>query len=299
MRRLPGSGGQLIDDKNLPKDVVAFNPSIAYPYIYLRGNKQTPLGEENFILMHNEKTNTTDTIDNLGNILQKNTNRYKGLEDLRICHFQNNLWFTATSTHANVTMNSELVIGHFDTQVKRIEKISHVDLGRPPVKNVCPFVYDSKLCLLDIYQKKLYTVESKNDDKGKWIQYVATNFKNISCGAGLDIDNFRGSTSPIHLHGTIYGCVVHDVIFNDSPMQNVQLAYMHHWIEIDMHSGQVTFVSTPFWVVTFGVEFISGIHKVEQKEGQPCDRIDIYMGVHDKVPYKFETRVSYLRVGKL
>ena len=45
---------------------------------------------------------------------------------------------------------------------------------------------------------------------------------------------------------------------------NAKLAYMHYWIEIDMNLGQVTYISSPFWVTTFGIEFISGINKEKE-----------------------------------
>jgi hypothetical protein len=302
LRHLPGQGGKLLDEAQLPPGHVVFNPSIAWPYIYMRGNKQNLIDEDNYIILHNIQTQQSTTINNLENILQKNMNRYRGLEDLRIVHYKNKLWFTATSTHASPSMNSELVVGYFNDQKTRIERISHVPLGKPPIKNVCPFVYDDKLCIFDIYKKELHEIGdifTSTDILPKptlpgavgWKSFIAMNCRKITTGSGLDIENFRGSTSPVHLHGSTYGCIVHDVIFNESSDQRTQLAYLNHWIEIDMNLAQVTFISSPFWVFTFGIEFISGMYIVG-------DNVELYAGVQDKSALKYITTLSFLRHGK-
>ena len=294
IRHLPGQGGKLIEEKQLPPENVVFNPSIAYPIIYMRGVKQTQNAEENYIILYNIETTQSQTIAGLSNVLQKNVNRYQGLEDLRICNYKDRLWFTATTTHASPAMNSEVVVGYFNGAKTSIEALSYIPLGKPPVKNICPFVYKSKLLLFDIYKKQIYEVIDKKT--GQTITNTTKSFDvakllPISVGANLDIDNFRGSTSPVHLHGSLFGCVVHDIIFNDSTQQVTQLAYMHYWIEIDVESGQVSFVSSPFWVTTFGVEFVSGI----RIDGE---NVELYLGVQDKTAVKYVTNLSGLRSGK-
>jgi hypothetical protein len=291
LRRLPGKAEKLLDEKQLPPEHVVFNPSIAFPYIYIRGNKQTPNDESNYIILYNCETKQSSTIDNLENILQKNVNRYKGLEDLRLCMYKNKLWFVATTTHASDKMNSECVVGYFNNSKTAIERISVVPLGDPPVKNICPYIYDSKLCLFDIYKQKIYEVIDISDNKGIWQSFGVSLRSNITTGGGLDIENFRGSTSLVHLHGNLYGCVVHDVIFCENAEQKVQLAYMHHWIEIDLSLSQITFVSSPFWIVTFGLEFVSGIHK-------NGDIVELYFGLQDKLAFKYMTTLAFLRHGK-
>lgn len=294
LRRLPGQGGKLIDEKSLPPNNIVFNPSIAYPYIYMRGNKQTPIDEINYIILYNIETKQSTTIQGLENILVKNTNRYRGLEDLRICNYQGKLWFVGTCTHANSTMNSEVVVGYFNDTKTNIERISHLSLGKPPVKNICPFVYENKLCIFDIYKKEIYEIENQTDEKtGKWEKFVATHRRQISAGAGIDIENFRGSTSPVHLHGNLYGCIVHDIIYNDSPEKLTQLAYLHHWLEIDMNRAEVTFVSTPFWINKLGVEFISGLHIAPDGEN-----VELYLGIDDQLAVKYITKLAFLRNGR-
>jgi hypothetical protein len=262
---------------------------MAYPYIYLRANKQNITDEENYIILYNCESKMSTIITNLENILQKNVNRYRGLEDLRLCHYDNKLWFVATSTHATKTMNSEVVVGYFNDDKTAIERISYVSLGKPPVKNICPFVYENKLCLFDIYKKTIYHVTDVTN-KNVWKSFSAVKIGDITCGKNLDIDNFRGSTSLVHLHGNIYGCVVHDVILNDNIEQKIQLAYMHYWVEIDMNLKQITNISSPFWLITFGIEFVSGIYMHE-------NIIELYLGVQDKYAFKYTTTLAHIRNG--
>jgi len=290
MRRLPGNSDKLFDETQLPEGHIVFNPSMAYPYIYLRANKQNETDEENYILLYNCLTNTSTVIGNLENILEKNVNRYRGLEDLRLCNFEDKLWFVATCTHASKSMNSELVVGYFNDTKTAIERISYVYLGKPPVKNVCPFVYNSKLCLFDIYKQTIYEIGNVKNEKQQWQAFKAIKIGDITCGKNLDIENFRGSTSLVHLHGNLYGCVVHDVIFTENAHHKTQLAYMHYWLEIDMNLKQVTNISTPFWLVTFGVEFVSGICMKDNV-------IELYFGVQDKLAFKHTTTLALLRNG--
>jgi len=290
MRKLPGKGEKLFDEKQLPEGHVVFNPSMAYPYIYLRANKQTSIDEDNYIILYNCETKTTSIITNLENLLEKNINRYRGLEDLRLCNYENKLWFVATCTHANKSMNSETVVGYFNKDTTAIARVSYVNLGAPPVKNICPFIYDSKLCLFDIYKKHIYQLTEIKNSKNEWQSFAAVKIGDITCGNNLDIDNFRGSTSLVYLHGSLYGCVVHDVILNENEQHKSQLAYMHHWIEIDMNSKQVTNISTPFWLITFGLEFVSGIYMKENV-------IELYLGVQDKFAFKYTTTLQLIRNG--
>jgi hypothetical protein len=67
---------------------------------------------------------------------------------------------------------------------------------------------------------------------------------------------------------------------------------LHHWLEIDVVRGVVTFVSSPFWVAHWGIEFVSGI------ERRPDGAIRIYLGVKDQDAMICETTLYDLRVGK-
>jgi hypothetical protein len=103
----------------------------------------------------------------------------------------------------------------------------------------------------------------------------------------------RGSTSPVYLHGNTWGFVVHDIIFNDDLRLVTRLSYIHHWVEMDMERGVVTFISTPFWCVHWGIEYISGIRYNKETE-----ELDLMLGVQDQEAVLIKTTLQDLRVGK-
>ena len=287
IRKLPCSMYCMLADENtLPANIAVYNPSKSKNWLYIRKTELNITGEINSIVMKH----TTGSIVNISSpydLLTKTVNLFRGLEDLRICEFKDRVWFSAACTHISENMDNELVIGVFNQDVSGIERVQMVDIGSKPVKNVIPFVFNDTLLLLDIYLNKIYELKTE-EETGKW--YV-TVFKTLQPAAGVSTEKYRGSSAPIHINGTVFGCVVHDIIFNDNNSLVTRLSYLHHWIEFDIATGLITFISTPFWIYHWGVEYVSGIEKTEKG-------IDLYLGIRDKIPMRIETTLSNLRVGK-
>jgi hypothetical protein len=301
IRHLPGTASKIIDEKIIPQNNVFFNPSVAWPILYIRRNEHFKTKEINSIFLYNLENRKNYVINSPMHILQKNCNLFTGIEDLRICWFKDNLWFSGTCTHVSPNMTSELVIGYFNKDLNAIERFSHVDIGSIPVKNVCPFVANGELLLFDIYKSAIYTctdvyepVDPANANanaKPKWKKFAATKIKSLIAAPGLSIDGFRGSTSPVHLHGNTYGVIVHDIIFNDQATLITRLSYLHIWMEFDVTTGVVSFVSTPFWLANWGIEYVSGFMIKNEV-------VTIYLGVNDQTAASFTTTIQDLRVGK-
>lgn len=289
IRHLPCNPSLLVNRDNVPKNVVLFNPSASGSYIYIRANEHSAVDEYNYVLMYNEKTKQLHRIESPMDILKPSANLFKGIEDLRIMEFQDRIWFSGTTTHASYKMTNELIVGYFDKNMTRVEKMSVVDIGSLPVKNVCPFVWKNKLHLLDIFLKKIYEVNI-DEESG---EIVATLEKQIQYGSGIEPKAYRGSTSPVHLHGNIWGFVVHDIIFNDELRLVTRLSYIHHWVEMDMERGMVTFVSSPFWCAHWGIEYVSGI-----KYNKANNKVELFLGIQDMNPMQIETSLPDLRAGK-
>ena len=297
IRHLPSHLSTLVDEKSIPPNTCLFNPSVAHPILYIRQNVYAATKQENSVLLVDTEKKKQYNIACPFNMLRPNCNMFQGIEDLRICWFNNMLWFTATSTHASQNNMSEMLVGHFSKDLTRVERMSYVDLGVKPAKNVCPYVVDNKLHLLDIYTMAIYEVTDSCSDSDN-SKYVATKVKSLVYGAGLpgpsmQGSKFRGSTSPVHLHGNTWGCVVHDIIFNDQTVLVTQLSYIHHWIEFDVVSGVISFISTPFWVAKWGIEFISGIQLADDRKG-----VSLYIGIEDKSCIQCHTTLANLRYGK-
>ena len=286
----------LLDPKSIPKNHVLLNPSIAGDMIYIRDIEQTATQHVNHVVLHNKNTGTTMKVDVPMDMIAPSLGYYVGLEDLRLCLFNGRTYFTATCTHASMRQQSEMVIGVFSEDCHSIEGLCHVDFGIPPVKNVCPFVRDGALMLIDTYNEAIYKVDVGPDavkftiNVTKVVDLHGPYFSVFSTGGPTS--TMRGSTSPVHIHGDTWGCLVHDIIYDDNVALNTKakLAYMHAWIEFDVATGAITFVSSPFYLAKFGIEFASGI-TYDKSEGV----VTIYMGVEDRVAVVITTTLHHLR----
>lgn len=287
IRHLPGSSMRLIE-KAAAKNLVCFNPSKAGRYVYIRATEHTSIYEVNHILIYDETTKKLKQVPyDAAGLLVPTVNLFKGLEDLRLCMWNDRLWFTATTTHASQHMTNEMILGRFTPDVDAVEFMQIIDVGMRPVKNICPFVLDGSLHLLDLYKSRIYKCMNEGIDDEYWSLESVQTLKWHAGESGF----YRGSTSPMHLHGSTWGCVAHDIIFNDNTKLVTRLSYLHHWIEFDMARGAVTFVSSPFWVAHWGVEYVSGISIDNQK-------VKLYVGLMDKDAIMCETTLSDLRCGK-
>lgn len=294
VRRLPGEIKELVDSSSLKENEAIYNPSYAAPIIYLRVTHYLPKHELNYTLLYNTETKTQTVIRTPENMLAPTVNLFVGLEDLRLCWFQGKLWFAATSTHATNRMLSEMLVGYFDKTLTSYERMVHVDVGIVPAKNICPFVWQNELHFLDTYERKLHKlVEITDAVTGEWRGYRMEVVKRFQVASGVLTEPMRGSTSPIHLHGNTWGCVVHDIIYNDNEKLALRLSYLHHWMEFDIETGMITYMSTSFWLARWGIEFVSGIHK-DTVTGE----IHLYFGVADRVPMMIKTTLHDLRIGK-
>lgn len=296
VRCLPGTKGYIIDpNSKFPPNVAFYNPSATDDYVCIRVTEFLPTEDRSDMLLSKSATKETIQIKSPYETFLKSTqNIYKGLEDVRIVNFNDKLWFTSSCTHATSSMLNELMVGYFNSERTEIEYCQYVRIGTPPIKNICPFVSNNKLHLLDIYENTI-TILSYHETSDIKISIEST--LNLTILPKHSYGRIRGSTSPIHLHGNIWGCVVHSVILNDAPTRTTQLSYLHHWMEFDIYRSAVTYISTPFWCMHWGVEFISGcLMKQKEKDEEP--KIQLYLGVRDKLPAVIETTISHLRMGR-
>lgn len=253
----------------------------------LHGTENNSLVQVSHMFLYSYKTDSMLMVDVPQNALHPSYNYYQGIEDTRILLYNDRLWFVSTSTHVSSTMRSEMMIGYFSQDTKHIEFCQHLDLGVRPVKNICPFEYQGSLLLIDTYTLVLYRVTGATQDQRT---LVAERLCILEPCHGMLRHTLRGSTSPIHLHGDLYGCVVHEHIPKAS---GGAFAYVSYWMEFDMGRRSVTFLSAPFFVTCLGIEFISGI---EYNPGQGT--VELYLGFKDTVPIVASTTLYDLRVGE-
>lgn len=281
----------MIDKKDIDSNLTCYNPSSSGSYISIRvQEKSKNQTEVNSIFIYNRNTRTLKRIATPSDALKPSCAFYTGIEDARIVTYDNRLWFIATSTHASDTMISEMIVGRFNKDVTGIEFAQHLDFGVKPLKNTCPFVWNGKLCLMDIYMLTVYEIVfEKGEDGSESCKPVV--LKSLRPCNGVTKRMVYGSTSPVNLHGNIWGCVVHEHI-KQARDRTMSLAYISYWMEFDVDRGMVSFFSTPFIVAQWGIEFISGI-----EYNQETEEVELYMGVADKVAVIARTKLYNLRVG--
>lgn len=295
IRRLPTtdkhsivqSGGQM----------TFFNPSRAGDTVYVRVTEfvQGGLTQKNKALMYDITTKKHTIVDTPWKQLMPTVNMFQGIEDLRICEWNGALWFAGTTTHASSEMTNELIVGFFNPDKTTVAYVTAVDIGSLPVKNVCPFVWKDTLHLWDTFKRCIYRVNYTPVNAESPPSITAETVQTFTMGPGLSDIQYRGSTSPVHLHGSTWGCIVHDIIFNDTPMITFRLSYIHHWMEFDIERGQITFISQPFFIAHWGIEYVSGIHVCDPSNP---DKISLYFGVEDKMAMECHTHLHELRFGK-
>lgn len=302
IRKLPCTVMTIVDQTSIPQNHVLFNPSYAHPIIYLRGTEHFSSKEINYALLFDTDKKESRRIESPMQMLAPTVNLFQGIEDLRICwandhNGKRKLWFTGTTTHATNKMVNELIVGYFNDSRTAVEYLTSVDIGSLPVKNVCPFVWNDKLHLLDTFKFDIFHVHmeikaDKNTGRES-LSLEAQIVRKLRPAMGITNEAYRGSTSPVHLHGNTWGCVVHDIIFNDNTKLVTRLSYIHHWMEFDIETGMITFISTPFWVAHWGIEYVSGI-QYEKENGN----VTLFVGVSDKQPVMVKTTLHDIRVGK-
>ena len=299
VRSLPCRSKQpIVEQSTIQEGTDLYNPSRAGKHLYIRVTKRTSTTFMNSAIMYDIDKSVSRDIPSPWHMLKPSLNLFKGIEDLRIVEWAGKVWFAGTCTHASDHMVNDLIVGHFDAAMTKVEKCCAVDIGSLPVKNVCPFVHENRLCLLDIGLMKIYELafnDTNLDHKAAPPAIYISKKLDMGWGAGLEKHaelKLRGSTSPVHLHGNLWGCVVHDIIFNQAKSLVTRLSYIHHWIEFDMSTRQITFVSTPFWIAHWGIEYVSGIHYDKKTDG-----VSLYFGVADHLPMQCETTLSNLRTG--
>ena len=291
VRKLPSRIELLFDESSTIPRFTYYNPSSSYPYIYVRATERVEnMGGAgpaniNHMFVYSYATNRMTMIDIPHNVLRLSYNVHQGIEDTRLFIYKGRLWFLSTSTHAACSMMSEMLIGYYNDSISKIEFAQHIDFGIRPLKNLCPFVFRDRIYTIDFYTFRMYEIVV--DEEG--VVPVYRKCLEVAPSMRIRKHMIRGSTSPIHLHGNLWGCVVHEHI---PKVPKGAFAYVSYWLEFDMERGVITFVSDPFYVSIFGIEFVSGIEYYRDR-----DEIELYLGVKDEKPIVAHTTLHDLRAG--
>ncbi len=247
------------------------NPSASRNYIYMRA-LQRPCSEKwiSGICLYNKRTSEF--------VMVPEHPDCENIEDLRIFDFQDRVWFVGYLRRSSDNI-FETRVGYFDATNSRIEKIiGCISLPSTHVKNITPLLLDDQLWLIDIHTGTVFCADSKLErshtiDCSLLDKHMA-NFTN----------HIFGTTPYIQLTDTVYGGLVHVTKRIGS-----QTCYVYLWIEIDVATWTICYVSKPYIINKLGIVFVSHIEKIGK------DRFQLMFGQDDKNTCRCETTLDDLR----
>jgi hypothetical protein len=210
------------------------------------------------------------------NILETCNLQNKSMEDLRLFDYNDTTWFTSCSRRKSdnyfesylYNVGNDILDYNFRLEHTFSEPIAHV-------KNLVPLVTkQSQLYIIDVLQGIFYDYSCN---------MKSCKINNTMC------EGLSGSTQfiPVDSDGTTYGALVHS--FQIEPV-TIDRYYKHYWIEIDISTWTFTYLSEPFLLNTYGIEFASGIEKIDDT----C--VQILYGSNDKTSYTCITTFANLRI---
>lgn len=183
-------------------------------------------------------------------LIQYNT-MSKGLEDLRLFYYNDELYFTATSCELNKLGIPKMCLGTFeiknDHEKQKLISVNEITLLEGPAveraeKNWMPLVIENDLYL--IYSFKPYIIYKHNFQTKKSKQFIT---KDPLC----DFSRFAGSAPPIKFDEG-YLVMVHEGIWLDRKY------YIHRFVYLDKNLD-VKKISKPFTFKHTGVEMCCGM----------------------------------------
>ena len=180
--------------------------------------------------------------------LTKYESNNQGLEDLRLFHLNNEIYFVATTCQLNEQGISKMCCGKFErNKVDATVSINSVTLLQGPFqhraeKNWMPVVLNDELYL--IYSFCPYVIFKPNLETGECTQVVNKD-------PGFDLSRFLGSAPPIPFDDG-YLLMIHEGIWRDRKY------YIHRFVYLDKNLD-IKKCSRPFTFKHKGIEMCCGM----------------------------------------
>lgn len=189
-----------------------------------------------------------------------------GLEDLRVFDYQDTIWFVGSKKNDKNLF--ETWIGWFTKDAKTLEHVEYqISLPETHVKNIVPLLDGDRLYFVDIL-------------KGVILEHTPNGLEkaDLRWSDGVKPDEYvllYGSTQFVRLSEEgLFGAFVHD-IFKVGPRDK---HYIHYWMEVDIRTKEIVFLSTPFVIAKFGIEFPTSLERVEGDE----EKFQVMFGIDDR-----------------
>lgn len=167
----------------------------------------------------------------------------KGIEDIRIIEFNNNLYFIGNSREVSNDNSPKMMLGKYSISKNSIESI--VKLygyeDNKCQKNWSPFIHNNKL--LFIYSFDPLVILEPNLENGECKIYKNQNQK-------YNYSMLRGGSQGFYINNDLY-FITHEIIFDNGRI------YFHRFVKMT-EKLEIEKVSYPFFFKDWGIEYVTG-----------------------------------------
>jgi hypothetical protein len=232
----------------------------------------------NFCLELNEELETTKQAEILEKLkYQVASEVSQGLEDIRLCRFDQKWWFTATSSELNQDCTSQMCLGYLEAEtsdtpyaVEHLVKLTGEFTGKVE-KNWLPFVHNEKLYL--IYSIYPFVVLLPNLETGICEITAVEATPNF-------LEGYHGSSSPVPYDDESWVYLIRKRHWTSDESSD-PLVYHHRLVKFNSDS-QVTDISKPFYFKHYGIELCASILEREND-------LIFGIGIQDRQAWIFES----------
>jgi len=232
------------------------NPSTSGHFTYYRAVNLR--NWKSYAIIHDATTNELTTLD---------TTHCDNIEDLRLFKHNDELHFIGYRRNPDLFETHTGYIKHNAIYPTHTLKDSDQH-----IKNIVPLQTLTELYFIDIHTKTVYD----------------STLKPIHTITNLPTDlPLYGSTRFIHLSNNIFGALVHNS-FNFSNRNLIY--YYYYWVELDITTWSITFVSKPFIIYKLSLVFVSDICKITDSV------FEILFGYKDRRACKGIVKLEDLRI---
>lgn len=209
-------------------------------------NNENPVSTINFLCKLNSELNIDNKNCNLVDLnsdIIKYQYSVKGIEDIRLFEYKDNLYFIGNSREATSDNSPKMVLGEYNLNKQKVEKLvllyGYED--NKCQKNWSPFIYEGKLLLL--YSFDPLIILEPNLETGECKIYKKQETK-------YNYSMLRGGSQGFYVNEDLY-FITHEVVFSDGRL------YFHRFVKMS-NDLEIEKVSYPFFFNNWGVEYVAG-----------------------------------------
>jgi hypothetical protein len=203
-------------------------------------NGENPVSTVNFLCSLDNELNVKDSkLLEFDRDLLKHEFSVKGVEDIRIFGYKNDIYFVGNSREVTSNGNPRMLLGSTSNTKNTVVLQGYED--NKCQKNWAPFIHNKKLLLLYSYYPLI--ILSPDVETGECTVYKKQDQK-------YAYNNFRGGSPGFYVNGDLY-FLIHEVVYEHGRI------YYHRFVKMN-NDLEIENVSLPFYFDKLGIEYAVG-----------------------------------------